>query len=80
MINSEQGLPDFKEYMELLKEDGGSARDFLVEINEMGYVIEELPGETDLRTLQPEVAIQLALIYWPIVYLCEYPDFGEYEQ
>jgi hypothetical protein len=85
MFGPESGWPEYKEFMVELT-DPRTARDFLSHIMDLGYVINELldtpllkDGET-IEDLSDEVLVNLAQTYWPMVFLAEYPDYGEYEQ
>lgn len=73
-------LPDYKEFMDDLL-DPEKAKEFLLHIaGAAGYILEEIPEGTDIRTLESQTAVDLARSYWGIYFLDEYPDFGEYDQ
>lgn len=81
MLDAEIDLPDFEAYKEDLY-DPKIAREFLLQIIGLGYEVEELEvygDEMDIKSLENDDVVILAQMYWPIVYLNEYPDFGELE-
>jgi hypothetical protein len=76
MVEVRVELPDFKEFLEDLR-DGETARDFLLHIMGIGYTIDELKSGVDIRTLTDECASDLAKRYWMTVFLTEYQDYGD---